>query len=284
MLDPAEASATTAQFGVSHEQVRRDHLLSHLLAALSDQAADHVIFFGGTALARTHLPHGRLSEDLDLIAVPSRATAVAAVQKTLAGAARREYGRLIWLAPLQGVREVLPGVLRTPDGLTVRVQLLEPVGFPAWPTERRRLIQRYADAAPAVLEVPTLASFAASKTSAWHDRRAPRDLYDLWGLAAVGALDAHSAALFARSGPTGGTPAPWMFEDAPAPDDWHAQLAGQTRLAVGPARRWRSCGRLGPAQPPTLTVTGGRNAAERGPSSERSGPSARHPSVCPDVK
>jgi hypothetical protein len=33
MLDPAEAAAVAGEFGVTDEQVRRDHLLSHLLAA-----------------------------------------------------------------------------------------------------------------------------------------------------------------------------------------------------------------------------------------------------------
>jgi predicted nucleotidyltransferase component of viral defense system len=40
------------------EQVRRDHLISHILAALSVSFHEQVIFFGGTALARTYLPPG----------------------------------------------------------------------------------------------------------------------------------------------------------------------------------------------------------------------------------
>jgi hypothetical protein len=46
VLDPVEAAAVAAAFGVADEQVRRDHLLSHLLA---------VVFFGGTALAEWNL-------------------------------------------------------------------------------------------------------------------------------------------------------------------------------------------------------------------------------------
>lgn len=56
MLDPAEAAAVAEEFGVSDEQVRRDHLLSHLLAVLAQRLPEAVVFFGGTALARTHLP------------------------------------------------------------------------------------------------------------------------------------------------------------------------------------------------------------------------------------
>jgi len=234
VLDPVEAAAVAEKFGVSDEQVRRDHLLSYLLGALASELPEAVLFFGGTALARTHLPDGRLSEDLDLLAVPRRAVVVADIERTLAEAARREYGRLTWDPPLSAVRDTVAAVLRARDGLTVRIQLLDPAHYPTWPVERRVLYQRYADAPPATLAVPTLPAFAASKTTAWHDRRAARDLYDLWGLARLGALDVAAAELFARFGPTGSPPQPWMFTEAPTIADWTAELAGQTRVAVGP--------------------------------------------------
>lgn len=72
MLDLAERDHVAAQFGVASAQIERDYVLSLLLAAIARRFADEVIFFGGTALARTHLPQGRLSEDLDLIAVGPR--------------------------------------------------------------------------------------------------------------------------------------------------------------------------------------------------------------------
>lgn len=234
MLDPAEAAAVAEQFGVADEQVRRDHLLSHLLAVLSTQLPDAVVFFGGTALARTHLPDGRLSEDLDLYALPRRADVVADVEKALADGVRREYGRLTWDPPLASVRDVDPAVLRTADGLTVRVQLLDPAHYPAWPTERCTLIQRYSDAPEATLAVPTPPALAAAKTAAWHDRHAPRDLYDLWGLARLGLLDMHAAELFVTFGPTGLAPQPWMFTDPPPSHSWATELGGQTRILVGP--------------------------------------------------
>lgn len=37
MLDPQEEAAIAEQFGVARAQVRRDHLISHLLAAISDR-------------------------------------------------------------------------------------------------------------------------------------------------------------------------------------------------------------------------------------------------------
>jgi hypothetical protein len=38
-------------------------------------------------------------------------------------------------------------------------------------------IQRYSDAPPAQLSIPTAPAFAASKTTAWFHRAAARDLY-----------------------------------------------------------------------------------------------------------
>lgn len=235
MLDPSEAAAVVERFGVSDEQVRRDHLISHLLAALAQQVPDSVVFFGGTALARAHLPDGRLSEDIDLYALPTRAAVVADVEEALSTGVLREYGRLTWEPPPSVVKDTDPAILRTQDGLIVRVQLLDPAGHPTWPTERRELHQRYSDAPPAALMVPTLPAFAASKTMAWHDRHAPRDLYDLWGLANIGAIDVAAAELFAEQGPTGQPPHSWMFSEAPDLDDWTRQLGGQTRIAKAPA-------------------------------------------------
>src|SRR5205809_2228 len=118
-LSAADLAREAARFGVAEEQVRRDHLISHMLAALSDESAD---------------------------------------------------------------RDVEPAVAVTPDGLAVQIQILRADGYPRWPVERRAVEQRYADAAPAILTVPTAASFAAWKTATWADRHAPRDLFDLWAM------------------------------------------------------------------------------------------------------
>jgi predicted nucleotidyltransferase component of viral defense system len=90
MLDVAERDAVAARFGVASAQIERDYVLSLLLAVLSQRFAGDVIFFGGTALARTHLPHGRLSEDLDLIAVGSRRELAAELDSALPRALQRE--------------------------------------------------------------------------------------------------------------------------------------------------------------------------------------------------
>jgi len=59
---------TRRVFGVAESQVIRDHLISHLLAAISaSDLSAALVFFGGTALCRSFLPEHRLSEDIDLL-------------------------------------------------------------------------------------------------------------------------------------------------------------------------------------------------------------------------
>jgi predicted nucleotidyltransferase component of viral defense system len=232
MLDPEEARAVAEQFGVALAQAHRDHLISHLLAALSEHIPDRVLFFGGTALSRTFAPDGRLSEDIDLIAFGNRREVAEAIEQTLARATRREYPGIRLRPSLNEVRDVEPAILTTPEGIAVRIQLLRQTGYARWPTERRRLVQRYSDAPPATLIVPTLASFAAWKTTAWVHRTASRDLYDLWLLARIGAMTAEAAELFRAHGPTNQIPSDGLFATPPDETTWRRELAGQTRLHV----------------------------------------------------
>lgn len=233
-LDPAEADSIARSFGVSLEQIRRDHLISHILAALGRSHSDELLFFGRTALARTHLVDGRLSEDIDLIALTPRAAIAAGIEKALGPALRRSHGRINWTPALtDAVRDTDVAVLTVNSGqLTVRIQLLNQLGYERWPTEVRNLAQRYSDAPPAALRVPTVESFAAWKTVAWHDRAAARDLYDLWALAERGHINAEAARLFTVHGPIAAPPESWMFAKLPSETDWRRQPAAQTRLTV----------------------------------------------------
>nr|WP_036495219.1 nucleotidyl transferase AbiEii/AbiGii toxin family protein [Nocardia sp. BMG111209] len=229
-LDERDTVAT--RFGVAPEQVERDHLISHLLAALSDRFADRLQFIGGTALARTHLTNGRLSEDIDLVALGNRTELAAEIDAALPRAIARSHGRLVWEPELTAVRDIESANLRTSSGVFVKIQLLSARDRTVWPAELRMLEQRYSDVPSARLPVPTLPAFAASKTATWHDRRASRDLWDLWALAGIGAIDAEACALFKRYGPTNRPPGAHLFDRPPKQDDWVSQLAGQTRLTV----------------------------------------------------
>jgi predicted nucleotidyltransferase component of viral defense system len=231
-MDSDERDRIADRFGVGPRQVERDHLVSHLLAFLSERFGDRIHFIGGTALARTYLPDGRLSEDIDLIALGERKSLAAELDAALPRAVARALGRLTLEPALANVADTVPAVLHSDDGLSVRVQLLSARQRVLWPTERHVLVQRYRDAPPAELEVPTLPAFAASKTATWADRRAPRDLWDLWALSIIGAIDEAAADLYRRLGPTNRPPAPNLFDRAPSQAEWQSQLAGQTRLRV----------------------------------------------------
>ena len=235
MLDPTELQDTAARFGVDEAQVRRDHLISHLLAAISSTVADEVVFFGGTALARSVIPDGRLSEDVDLLATGTR-SAIATRLTSIPRALRREFPRLTWDPALTAVREPAPAVLRGQDGASVRVQLLSATGYPQWPTEEVNLVQRYSDAPPARLTVPSAPAFAAAKAVAWHDRHASRDLWDLWALAERGHLNHEAARLDARLGPTNRNPDPNDYTTPPDQDRWERDLGAQTRLTITAAQ------------------------------------------------
>ncbi len=233
-MNSDEKTAVAEQFGVATEQVERDHLISHLLAFLSRDVGDRIHFIGGTALARTHLSDGRLSEDIDLIAVGDRKSVAADLDAALPRALARTHGRLTVDPALSSIPDTSAAILRTSEGLTVRIQLLSSRTRTVWPTERRSLVQRYSDAPAAVLLVPTLPAFAASKTATWFDRHASRDLWDLWALDRIGAIDAEAEALYRRYGPTNRPPALRDFTTAPTRADWQNQLGGQTRLTVSP--------------------------------------------------
>lgn len=222
-----------SRFGVSADQVRRDYLISLVLAHLAERHADSLLFIGGTALARTHLPDGRLSEDIDLIALGKRTEIADRLTRDLPRAVLRRFGRLKWRPALTEVSGSDAAYLMSDDeSIVLKIQLLSRIGMPPWPTESRMLVQRYRDAPEALLRVPTLAAFAAGKALAWCDRGAARDLWDLWALANIGAIDGEAAELFRRHGPTNKVPQPWQFATAPTERQWHAQLAGQTRLTV----------------------------------------------------
>ncbi len=231
VLSTEDLQAVQDAFGVDEAQVRRDHVISHCLAALTAISDDRLIFFGGTALARTRLPDLRLSEDIDLIARAPRTDIAQEIQDVLTMTLRPLIGTPTFEPALTQTRGAQASVMLVAD-VRVQIQLLASEGHPRWPTEVAELHQRYADAPPARMRVLTRPAAVAAKLSAWADRRAPRDLYDLWALATRGHVDEDAVALFAKHGP---------FTDAkrisfsPLPDEesWRVALGHQGRVLVG---------------------------------------------------
>lgn len=227
-----EWAAVAEQFGADQQQVRRDHLISHVLGALAGGVStDDLVFIGGTALSRTHLADARLSEDIDLVAFAPRDQVAAATESAIRRGLARSHGRPTWRPALGSTSGSQPAVLTIDDTLGIQVQLVTGAGF-LWPTEIAEIEQRYSDATPARMRTLTAAGFAAAKLATWMERHAPRDLYDLWALGERGLIDAEAVEVFAQKGPTGQPPKPWVFAHAPDETAWRDALSHQTRLRV----------------------------------------------------
>lgn len=175
-LEPSEATVVAEQFGVAMDQVERDHAISHVLGAIAGiERSNDLVFFGGTALARTHLPDLRLSEDIDLIARGNREAISREIADTVEMRLARQFTSIRWAPDIRRTKGFEAAVLELNGRIRIQVQLLGESGYPRWPTERRTITQRYSDAPEATLQVLTRPAFVAAKTAAWMDRRAPRD-------------------------------------------------------------------------------------------------------------
>jgi len=227
-----EWAAVAERFGVEIEQVRRDHLISHVLGAIAaGPPSDDVVFFGGTALSRTYLTDARLSEDIDLIALASRTDVATRIEAAVRRGLARSHGRPTWRPALSATSGSQPATLAVEGTASVQVQLVSGEGY-LWPTEVRDIDQRYSDAPPARLRTLTSAGFAAAKLTAWMERHAPRDLYDLWAMSEGELIDADALEVFTRCGPQARPPASWVFKTAPDETAWRRALGHQTRLRV----------------------------------------------------
>lgn len=228
----AEWEQVASRFGVGMEQVRRDHLISHVLAAISsDVPSDDLVFFGGTALSRTHLADARLSEDIDLIAQVARNDVAEQIERAVRRGIARSHGRPTWEPALTATVGSQPSVLSVADGTSVQVQLLGGDGY-SWPTEVAVMEQRYSDAPPARLRVLTSDAFAAAKLGAWIERRTPRDLYDLWAMSERGLIGPSALQVFTAHGPFGTPPDAWVFDHVLDEGAWTRALGHQTHLRV----------------------------------------------------
>jgi predicted nucleotidyltransferase component of viral defense system len=232
VLDDDERIAVELKFGVGEEQVIRDHAISHALAAISELGTDDVVFFGGTALSRTHLTEVRLSEDIDLIALGDRREIGDRIEDVISRRFRATLGGVTFTPHIRDTRHPDASVLQVGDA-RIQIQLLSSEVYPDWPTEVVDIEQRYSDAPPARLRVLTPAAFVASKLSSWNDREAPRDLYDLWALAEAGKIDAEASEVFGKHGPYTSA-SKVSFTRLPTDAEWETALGHQCIIAVSP--------------------------------------------------
>ena len=186
VLTPGQLRRWVDRFGVPEVQVQRDHLISHILLHVPRMVPDGV-FFGGTALCRTHLLDWRLSEDIDLL-VDSATTISERIEQRVPELLRRDFPglRVDW----ERSGETLLGTIAFEDVVT-HVQLVRrDASYRRYPVEPTPVALRYDDLPEAVeLVCPTPAAAGAMKLNAWSERKAPRDLCDLYALARANLLN-----------------------------------------------------------------------------------------------
>src|SRR5690606_38201327 len=126
---------------------------------------DRLHFIGGTALSRTHLTSGRLSEDIDLVALGSRTALAAELDTALPRAVARTHGRLEWMPSLTSIADTGAANLRSAQGLSVKIQFISSENRTPWLVESLVIKQRYILALPAELFVLNLPAFVTEETA-----------------------------------------------------------------------------------------------------------------------
>ncbi len=213
-------------FDSSELQVRRDHAISHVLAAIQHAEADFV-FFGGTALSRTFLTNGRLSEDIDLFS--NNREFLSHELDQLPAMIEKEFPGANWEFLPSQVSDPRSALLNCDSSIKIKVQVVDSRSrqWQRIPIQLTDIHQRYSDVQPTKLFVPNLDGFVAMKASAWIDRRAARDLFDLHALSRLGAVSDNARELLSA---LYGFPISREMMDRKVSGNWQLELAHQTRL------------------------------------------------------
>lgn len=185
MLDNIEAAKVREEFSSTEAQVLRDHAISHVLASLQNIKTE-MVFFGGTALSRTFLPEGRLSEDIDLYSADRKK--LCQELDEIPDSIEQEFPQAYWDVLPSQTTDPRSSLLVCDGSIQIKVQVVDSLsrGWPLIPTKSVSIYQRYSDVLSTHLVVPTFDGFVAMKASAWLDRHAARDLFDLEGLSRRG--------------------------------------------------------------------------------------------------
>lgn len=185
MLDPRESQNVQDLFGANEAQVSRDHAISHVLAALQ-RINTEFVFFGGTALSRTFLTTGRLSEDVDLYSPDRRA--LCRELDGLLKLIKEEFPQAAWNVMPSQTGDPHSSLLVCDSSTQIKVQAVDSKtrGWSKVPKALTQIYQRFSDVPATKLPTPTFDGFVAMKALVWFDRRSARDLFDLEGLSREG--------------------------------------------------------------------------------------------------
>jgi len=228
MLDPRESQNVQDLFSANEGQVNRDHAISHVLAGLQ-RINTGFVFFGGTALSRTFLTTGRLSEDIDLYSTDRRA--LCRELDDLPKLMREEFPQAVWnVVPSQTV-DPRSSLLICEASIQIKVQVVDSRSrdWQLIPTKMIDIHQRYSDVPNTQIIVPTFDGLVAMKVLAWFDRGAPRDLFDLEGLSRLGGVSTVVGDLVEK---LRGFRVTKQMLNRKVSGLWQEELTHQTRLTV----------------------------------------------------
>jgi predicted nucleotidyltransferase component of viral defense system len=223
MITPTEVAEHAARWRVAPDQIHKDHLISHVLAAIVDAGID-CWFYGGTALNRSHLRGKRLSEDIDLMVANVTIDVAALLRRRLL----RGVGDTTW--DLFSRRPWMYSYRVATSQAAITLQLVEfDRDDRRWGWEDHSVDLRYSCLPPTVeMKLPQLEGFVAMKFSAYADRWAPRDLLDLANLAAVGAINPEAALRYRQATARQVVLADFERIRRPTNEQWRTELAHQT--------------------------------------------------------
>lgn len=226
MLDLREAGKVQSRFGATTPQVLRDHAISHILREIQSLNSE-VTFFGGTALSRTYLIDGRLSEDIDLYS-PTREI----LSEELDGIPEKieqEFPQANWEVLPSQVADPGSALLNCGGGIKINVQVLDSRArnWHKIPTKMTPIHQRYSDVLQTELNVPTYDGFVVMKVLAWYDRKKSRDLFDLDALSRLGTVSNEARSVLAE---LAGHAISNEMLNIGISDNWSDALSHQTKL------------------------------------------------------
>lgn len=226
MLELGELLQVQSLFASSELQVRRDHAISHILAAIQDLRSE-MVFYGGTALSRTFLTDGRLSEDIDLYTEDRKK--LCKELDEIPDLIEEEFPEANWQKIPSQLRDAESTNLSCGSAIQVKVQVVDSNsrGWQKVPVEITEIFQRYSDVPRTRLFVPTFDGFVAMKALAWFDRHAARDLFDLEALSRKGEVTENARELIQR---LKGHRLTGAMLDGKVAGDWKQELASQTKL------------------------------------------------------
>jgi len=222
VITPGEVHEHAKQWGVSSEQMHKDHTISHVLEAIVEVGFS-CWFYGGTALNRSYLSQHRLSEDIDLMVEDIDVDIGSSLGRRLL----RGLGDTQWNEASRGSWMRTYNVVSIDAAIKVQLVRVDRADR-LWGWAERPIELRYG-CLPENLPmlIPEVEGFVAMKLSAYTERWAPRDLLDLAGMAELGFITPAALARYRKVTGRGAVALDFAAVRKPTRDQWQTELGHQ---------------------------------------------------------